>query len=255
MRNDDIFFLLYKISGSLKGSLVFFCKCVVNHLKKHTKVRLVVSEGILLLFISVLPTGIYCRRVTVYHVFSYPFTFQKGNHVHIACCSLWTYEQIIPVAGRTQLTVVWQRLVLQPPCDLNAMNSRREWTMDSESSYFSLILQIHTKTQLHSCCLFCRRSWRQVWVVFLKVEAHCQSSVLCTSLFCVVKCSSLQGTPYAPSKNLHLGILNNSLCYLCIRLQMCQPFCWKRQNLEVGQGRIASLLMLYIIQLDCNTSL
>lgn len=53
-----------------------------------------------------------------------------------------------------------------------------------------------------------------MWVVFLKVEAHCQSSVLCTSLFCVVKCSSLQGTPYAPSKNPHLGILNNSLCYL-----------------------------------------
>lgn len=25
--------------------------------------------------------------------------------------------------------------------------------MDSESSYFSLILQIHTKTQLHSCCV------------------------------------------------------------------------------------------------------
>lgn len=46
--------------------VVFFCKCVVNHLKKSIqmdflfKVRLVVLEGVLLLFSSVLPTSIYC---------------------------------------------------------------------------------------------------------------------------------------------------------------------------------------------------
>lgn len=58
------------------------------------KAGLVVLEGILLPFSSVLTTSIHCWRDAVYHVLSHLYTFENGKlHMQVACCSLLWEQQ------------------------------------------------------------------------------------------------------------------------------------------------------------------